>query len=311
MERKDMKKKSDFKPITILAVAWGALLLSAGNAFSQSQPAHKHPPTNAPASVEAQLNQLRQQVAELSRIVQSHGSPAPQNAKAMPGMGAAAPMSGGSGMGAQGMGMDGMMQMMSAMHGGGGMQQKPGHPMGMGMMDMDMMKMKGMGGNMPGMNPPPSGGMGMMEMMGMMHGMGGMQNMAVPSALPGFPGASHLYHIGATGFFLDHPEHITLTTEQQTKLNKIKEDAVLAKSTADRTIAQAEQELWELTGSDQPDIAKIEGKVRENEKLRSDARLSFIRSVGEAAKVLTDEQRKSLVGQAPHGAKPPDPQHKH
>ena len=33
--------------------------------------------------------------------------------------------------------------------------------------------------------------------------------MSMPSALPGFPGQSHLYHIGATGFFLDHPEHIT------------------------------------------------------------------------------------------------------
>jgi hypothetical protein len=53
--------------------------------------------------------------------------------------------------------------------------------------------------------------------------MGGMTNMAPQSALPGFPAASHIYHIGATGFFLDHAQHINLSAEQQVQLNKIKE----------------------------------------------------------------------------------------
>ena len=119
------------------------------------------------------------------------------------------------------------------------------------------------------------------------------------SALPGFPGASHLYHIGATGFFLDHPQHIALTTEQQAGLNKAKEQALLAKSTADRAMEQAEQELWTLTAADQPDAAKIEGKIAEIGKLTGDERLAFIRAVGDASKLLTDEQRKSLTGFAP------------
>ena len=116
------------------------------------------------------------------------------------------------------------------------------------------------------------------------------------SVLPGFPGASHLYHIGATDFFLDHPQHIALTTEQQAALNKAKEQALLAKSTADRAIEQADQELWTLTAADQPDAAKIEAKITEIEKLRGDERLAFIRAVGEASKLLTDEQRKILTG---------------
>lgn len=40
----------------------------------------------------------------------------------------------------------------------------------------------------------------------------------------------------------------------------------------------------------------------------ADQRLAFIRAVGEAAKVLTDEQRKVLLGQAKpgvHTAHPP------
>lgn len=154
--------------------------------------------------------------------------------------------------------------------------------------------------------------MGMMNMMGdmsmmdeMMSGtttgggmsMGGeMISMAPHSALPGFPGASHIYHIGATGFFLDHAQHINLSTEQQVQLNKIKEQALLSKSATDRQIEQAEQELAVLTSSDQPDLKKIDNKVREIAKLGADERIAFIKAVGEAAGVLTDEQRKILTG---------------
>ncbi len=228
----------------------------------------------------------------------------------MPGMSGAA-MPAGPPMNMMGM-MDKMMGMMDKMMsmGGGGMPAATpmaGGGGGMGMMDMDMMKMGG-GGSMP---PPPAAAMAargmamgkdMMKMAGMM-GMGAMPAAATgampQSALPGFPGASHLYHLGATDFFLDHPQHIALTTEQQAALNKAKEQALLAKSTADRAIEQAEQDLWTLTASDQPDAAKIEGKIVEIAKLTGDARLAFIRAVGEASKLLTDEQRKVLTGFAP------------
>jgi Spy/CpxP family protein refolding chaperone len=150
--------------------------------------------------------------------------------------------------------------------------------------------------------------MGMMGMMGMgTMGQKGMDKMQMAAALPGFPGASHIYHIGATGFFLDHPEHITLTTQQQIDLNHLKEKALLDKSTADRKVEQAEQELWMLTASDQPDAGKIEAKVQEIEKVRADQRLAFIRAVGEAAKVLTDEQRHVLLGLAQPKAERPSP----
>jgi hypothetical protein len=68
------------------------------------------------------------------------------------------------------------------------------------------------------------------EMGGMMggmksSGMGGMKGS--PSTMPGQPGASHLYHIGSTGFFLDHAKHIALTPEQKKTLNWLKEKALL------------------------------------------------------------------------------------
>ena len=183
----------------------------------------------------------------------------------------------------------------------------------MAMMAMMMDKMMGMMskemGGMPAPAPmtgaTPSAGMGMMddsmEMAGMMGNMGGAGGsaMATPSALPGFAGASHLYHIGSTGFFLDHPEHIALSIEQRMVLNQIKERAELDKASTSRSEQEAEQEMWLLTAADQPDSAQIEAKLAMIQKIRVDARMRFIDAVGSAAKVLTDQQRSSLTGYAP------------
>jgi Spy/CpxP family protein refolding chaperone len=122
------------------------------------------------------------------------------------------------------------------------------------------------------------------------------------SAVPGVPGASHLYHIGATGFFLDQP-HVTLTGQQQSALNVIKERALLDRANSDRRIEQGEQELWTLTAADQPDAAGIQAKVREIEQLRTNQRLAFIQNIGEATKVLTLEQRTQLLGMVGMSAK--------
>lgn len=185
---------------------------------------------------------------------------------------------------------------------GSGMKSNPmkgmmgkgmGKKVGMGMASMSGQRMSGMGMMSDKKGMMSNRGMSGMAMMGQMKGMGQMQ---MPSALPGFAGASHIYHIGATSFFLDHSQHITLTQEQQVKLNQIKEKVLLGQATFDRWISQAEQELWVLTSSDTPAAAKIETKIREIEKLRSDKRIAYIRAVGEAARVLTDEQRQSLVG---------------
>ena len=160
---------------------------------------------------------------------------------------------------------------------------------------------------MPGSQPAAGGGGmgmdGMMKMMGMgsmpMGGAGSPAAMVMPSALPGFPGTSHIYHIGATGFFLDHPEHITLTLEQQTALSQQKEQALLQQAQIQRRVEEAEQELWVLTAADQPDAAAIDTKVQQIAKLQGDQRIAFIRACGEAARVLTDEQRKQLTGMLP------------
>ena len=255
-----------------------------------------------------------------------------QSVSGMGGMGNGASPPAGQ-MGMMGMKMDkmmGMMEMMMGGMGGGGGAKSADPPMGGmgsskptsapmggaapggGMMDMDMDKkeMGGMGAGSPATGAPMAGGgMGMMGMdkmemagmMGMMSGMAakGGSSMATVSALPGFPGASHLYHIGATSFFLDHPQHIVLTTEQQMMLNQARVQTALDKASTDRSVEEAEQALWMLTAADQPDNAQIEAKVAEIEKLKGDARLRFIGAIGRAATILNDEQRNVLTGFAP------------
>ena len=186
----------------------------------------------------------------------------------------------------------------------------------MGMMG-DKGEMGGMsGGGMAGMPPPaPAAAMGMCcmgEMGGMsggasggMSGMsggamqpkGGMAAMSGPtSAMPGQPGASHLYHIGSTGFFLNHSQHITLTADQKYTLNRLKERAMLERASVQRKVDQSEQDLYTLTGADQLDNAKVQAKIGEIEKLRSEQRMNFIRAVGEAISVLTHDQHLALMG---------------
>ena len=244
--------------------------------FAQSSSQHKHDNQSPSESVDLgeELRRLQAKVAELEAALttqhrQRFGADSGSSGTSMRSMNT---------MGGMGMGM---MKEMGGMQGMG--QSSDGSMSGMGMMSGMEGKKGMMGMGMMGMSPAMSSD--------------SMAGMNMPSALPGFPGASHLYHIGETGFFLDHPEHITLTEAQQKKLNGIKESALLATATAERKVAEAEQDLWKLTAAAEPDIEKIEAKAREIAQLQVENRIAFIRAVGEAAEVLTKEQREKLVGE--------------
>lgn len=162
----------------------------------------------------------------------------------------------------------------------------------------------GVAGMGPGMMDMHRGEMGM-PLEGMMSEMSrmGMPASSTPaqppasrplSTLPGTPGVSHLYHIGSTGFFLNQPQ-IRLTPDQQSALRQVMERALTERGNADRGIEQAEQELWALTGAG-TDGARVEAKITEIERARTNQRIEFIRSVSEAIEVLTPEQRNALLG---------------
>lgn len=255
---------------------------------------HKDKQSPGDQNLASQLADLR---AKVTRLEAALAKSQPGKSSGMAGMGGAGGMGkmeddkmmGGMGGKKKGMGGMGMMEDDKMM---GGMGAMGGGKAGMGgMEDMDMMEMMGM----MGMAPKSAGGMGGMKSMG---------KMQMQAALPSFPGASHLYHVGATDFFLNHPEHIILTPKQKRDLGGLKEKAVLAKTSAQRKIDEAEQELWTLTSAEEPDAAKIEAKIQEIEKSRGAQRMALIRAVGGAAKLLTDEQRQALLGT---GADKPDP----
>jgi len=266
--------QSSRAPLTFVAFSFFAVLLVVSSGAGQG--------VSDDSTLAEQLRELQFKVANLeAALKQNHQAPATTDQSTMKMDG----MRGGSMAKMAKMGK--MKQGMDSMETG----QASG-AVGMGGMGMGGMKRMPMKGEMSGQGMGMMGGGGM-SMMGQMKGMGLMQ---MPSALPGFAGASHIYHIGSTNFFLDHPQHITLSQEQQTKLNQIKQKSLLGQATLDRWVAEGEQELWLLTSAAAPEVAKIETKVREIGKLRGDKRIAFIRAVGEAAQVLTDEQRQTLVG---------------
>ena len=298
--------------------------MAATTGFAQApmpgMPAHAQNPKSVAVDQNKQLidqiAELRAQVAKLQAA-----SPSAETSKkpmAMPGMGM-------PGMGMPGMGMPGMgagkgMPMMGDKGGMGAMppSKKPmsaakpmpmmGHGGEMGAMPANatMQDDPGEMGGMPSVSAAPASAMGMC-CMGGMGGMSGDNGSAQPaggaagmsgpsSAMPAQPGASHLYHIGSTGFFLNHPQHITLSQDQRMTLNRLKEKAMLERASVQRRIDQGEQELYTLTGADQPDSSTIQAKVSEIEKLRGDQRMSFIRAIGEATNVLTHDQHLALMG---------------
>ncbi|MFO0842273.1 MAG: hypothetical protein U0797_07715 [Gemmataceae bacterium] len=256
----------------VLASTWAGL--AVGQPASPIDPSHPH--SHATTGVGAKLpdlareiQQLKSQVANLQAAV----------ARTQP--------AGGSAPG----GVEAAVQSPPV-----GMAPTNGMAAPQGMTGAAMGGMMSMG---PGGAPP--GGMGCCAMMGQMASGGGRPM----SSLPGFPGASHLYHIGETGFFLDHPEHIALAPDQASKLGRIRETALESWADAERKLAAAEEGLWKLTAADQPSLEAIEAAVRQIEKLRADRRIAFIRAVGGAALVLTDDQRGSLLGQRPATAQAP------
>ena len=270
--------------VAFASLAFGsAVLLSpiGSTALAQSQRADVAS-SDAPTITE-QIAQLRASVARLEAQVE-------RERRAIGG--------GKDGMGGKGMGAGG--QQASPMGGGKGNKGGMGSGgKGGGMGSGGMNGMRGQGGqeSKGGMGGGQKGGGKMMgdatgtSAMGTMTGSASLQ-----ASLPGFPGASHLYHIGAGSFFLDHDEHIMLSIEQRADLGQIREQSQLQSATFDRQIAELEQELWVLTASDTPDIVQIEEKIRQIAKSGGDQRIAFIRSVGIAAQVLSEDQRGILVG---------------
>ena len=264
------------------------LLAGAVTSFSQVPMATMAQP--APTNTGSQNRQLTDQIAEMRHQVlrlqialeQSGNSNRPNAASGMP-TGAGKSMGMMDEMGGMKSGMkDNPDEMAGMVAGGGNNMVAPAKGMGMCCMG--------------GMGASPSATAGMSSA----PSPPGMPGTSSPSsAMAGQAGVSHLLHIGSTGFFLNHPQHITLTADQKSGLNLLKEKARLDQALEQRKIDRSEQELYNVTGADQLDNSKIQAKVGEIEKLRGEQRMSFIRAVGEASNLLTHDQHQALLGILP------------
>lgn len=162
----------------------------------------------------------------------------------------------------------------------------------------------GMGMGMKGKKDKAAMGMGMGMGMGMMGkgmpGAGAATTSTMPSsALPAFAGAAGLYHVGATGFFLDRAELTSLTQPQRTALTAIKMESEKEQASYSVQIEAGERALWLLTGAEQPDAMAVDAKIREIEALRSQQRFGFIQAVGKAGSILSPAQRSQLASAMP------------
>jgi hypothetical protein len=113
--------------------------------------------------------------------------------------------------------------------------------------------------------------------------------------LPAFPGNKHLYHIGADGFFLDKINLISLNATQQQQLTFLQNNWQQTDQNFENKISQAEQALWLLTAEDSPSVELITTEMEKIALLQMKQRLHFIQNVGNAATILTNEQRQILT----------------
>ena len=99
---------------------------------------------------------------------------------------------------------------------------------------------------------------------------------------------------------LRHQKDLALTPAQVDSLRKLGTDArrTAIKQQAERRLAELDLRTLMAPDPADPnkprDLAKIETKVREIEKLRADGRVAQIRSLEQSRQVLTPEQREKL-----------------
>jgi hypothetical protein len=95
-------------------------------------------------------------------------------------------------------------------------------------------------------------------------------------------------------FMLRNREKLDLSAAQVKNLEQLRNDFQKESIRKDADLRVAEMDLNGLLVADKVDMAKVEAKVREIERLRSDLRIARIRTIQKGKEVLTADQRKKL-----------------
>jgi hypothetical protein len=93
---------------------------------------------------------------------------------------------------------------------------------------------------------------------------------------------------------LSNRERLGLTEAQVKKLEQLRDDFERQSIRNDAELRIVELDIASLLDSESVDLAKVEAKVHEAEKLRADLRIARIRAVEHAKALLNNEQKQKL-----------------
>lgn len=94
---------------------------------------------------------------------------------------------------------------------------------------------------------------------------------------------------------LSYKDSLGLSAEQVKKLEQMRDQFQRQSIRTDADVKIIELDIAALLDSPTVDVAKVEAKIREAEKMRTELRIARVRAIEQAKGVLTSEQRKKFL----------------
>lgn len=98
---------------------------------------------------------------------------------------------------------------------------------------------------------------------------------------------------------LSHKEALELSADQVRKLEQLRDEFQRRSIRSEADLKIVEIDIAALLETEPVDMARLEAKVREGEKLRGELRIARIRAIEQARAVLNSEQKKKFQGLDP------------
>jgi hypothetical protein len=93
---------------------------------------------------------------------------------------------------------------------------------------------------------------------------------------------------------LNNKEQLGLSADQVKRIEQLRDNFQRQSIRHDADLRIVELDIAAALDSDSVDLAKLESKIREAEKMRSDLRIARIRAIEQARALLTAEQKRKL-----------------
>jgi Spy/CpxP family protein refolding chaperone len=130
----------------------------------------------------------------------------------------------------------------------------------------------------------------------------------MPGGMGGMMGGNPMMGGGSTAerplisLALQNKDQLDLTADQVRQLESLRAAFQTEATRRGADMEAAETDLAALLGTDPVDLAKVEAKLRQIEAIRSDLRLSRIKTLEQGKALLMPEQRKKLASLGPRAS---------